>query len=76
MHLLQVEIGKTVRVVSFDGGVNLEHKLRQLGVMPGNIARMLRQAPLGGPVMVEIDGRSIAIGRGIAAKIIVEEEIN
>jgi ferrous iron transport protein A len=74
MHLLQVEIGKTVRVVSFAGGSNLEHKLRQLGMLPGNCARLIRQAPLGGPVMVEVDGRSVAIGRGIAAQILVEEE--
>jgi len=74
MHLLEVEIGKTVRVVSFEGGNKLEHKLRQLGILPGNCARILRQAPLGGPVMVEVDGRSIAIGRGIASKINVEEE--
>ncbi|MBL7164713.1 MAG: ferrous iron transport protein A [Anaerolineales bacterium] len=74
MHLLQVDIGKTIRVVGFDGGRKLEYKLRQLGVLPGNCARILRQAPLGGPVMIEVDGRSIAIGRGIASKINVEEE--
>ncbi|MBC8507339.1 MAG: ferrous iron transport protein A [Chloroflexi bacterium] len=74
MHLLQVDIGKTIRVVGFDGGRKLEHKLRELGVLPGNCARILRQAPLGGPVMIEVDGRSIAIGRGIASKIFVEEE--
>ncbi len=74
MHLLEVSIGRTVRVISFNGGIQLEAKLRQLGVQPGHCARLLRQAPFGGPVMIEIDGRSIAIGRGIAAKICVEEE--
>lgn len=75
MHLLQVEIGQIVRVVSFEGGKKLEHKLRQLGVLPGNCARVLRHAPLGGPVMVEVDGRSVALGRGIATKILVEKEM-
>ena len=42
MHLLQVDIGKTIRVVGFDGGRKLEHKLRELGVLPGNCARILR----------------------------------
>ena len=74
MHLLQVEIGKTVRVVSFDGGRKLEHKLRQLGILPGNCARIIRFAPLGGPVLVEVEGRSIAIGRGVASRIFVVEE--
>ena len=75
-QLLEVPIGQTIRVVSFNGGEKLENKLRQLGLLPGNCARKMRQAPFGGPVLLEIEGRSIAIGRGIAAKIRVEEEDN
>jgi ferrous iron transport protein A len=74
MHLLQTEVGKVVRVIRFQGGVGVEQKLRQLGLLPGNSLRLVRKAPLGGPVLVEVDGRTIAIGRGVAAKIIVEED--
>ena len=74
MTLVQVESGQTVRISHFKGGVGLEHKLRQLGLVPGDSARVLRLAPLGGPILVEVDGRSIALGRGIAAKVIVEAE--
>jgi len=59
--------------VSFKGGMRLEHKLRQLGLIPGNQARVLRHAPLGGPILVEVEGRSIALGRGVAAKVVVVE---
>lgn len=75
-QLLEVAIGRTVQVISFNGGENLENKLRQLGLLPGYYARVVRRAPFGGPVLLEIDGRSIAIGRGIAAKIQVKETIN
>jgi len=74
MRLSDVENGISVRILHFDGGIWLEDKLRQLGLLPGRSARMLRQAPWGGPIMVEVDGRSIAIGKGIASKIYVEEE--
>jgi ferrous iron transport protein A len=74
MKLIEVEIGKTFRILHFDGGILLENKLRQLGLLPGNNARILRHAPWGGPVMIEVDGRTIAIGKGIASKICVEEE--
>jgi len=74
MKLIDVEIGKSFRILRFDGGIWLENKLRQLGLLPGSSVRMLRQAPWGGPIMVEVDGRTIAIGRGIASKIYVEEE--
>ena len=75
MTLLQVKTGQLVRIMSFDGGVGLEHKLRQLGLIPGDNARVLRHAPLGGPVLIEIDGRSIALGRGVASKILVDPNL-
>ncbi|MEN8171581.1 MAG: FeoA family protein [Chloroflexota bacterium] len=74
MQLSNVENGKSVRILYFHGGIWLEDKLRQLGLLPGSSARKLRQAPWGGPIMVEVDGRTIAIGKGIASKIYVEEE--
>ena len=73
MVLLNVKVGKSVRVVRLHGGVGLENQLRQMGLLPGDTAKVVRQAPLGGPMLVEIGGRSIALGRGIAAKIEVEE---
>ena len=75
MTLIQVQTGQTVRIMSFNGGEGLERKLRQLGLVPGDNARVLRHAPLGGPVLVEVDGRSIALGRGVASKVVVEINI-
>jgi ferrous iron transport protein A len=73
MQLSSADNGKWVRVTGYEGGHGLEDKLRQLGLMPGDCARVLRHAPFGGPLMVEIDGRTIALGRRIAARIHVEE---
>ena len=72
-RLLEVAVGKSVRVASFEGGLGVSSTLRQLGMLPGERVRVLRRAPLRGPLMVEVKGRSIAIGRGIAAKIFVDE---
>jgi len=73
MRLLDVTTGKVVRVVGFDGGRGLAQKIRQMGLMPGVWARVIRQAPFGGPLLLEIQGRVIAIGRNVAARIEVEE---
>jgi len=70
--LLQVSTGDSVRVIDFDGGVNLRSKLIQYGIHPGDSLRLLRKAPLGGPLLVECNQREIALGRGVAEKIIVE----
>ena len=73
MQLLEVQIGKWVRVVRVEGGRTLQNRLTQYGLYPGDCLRVLRAAPLGGPLLVEINGREIAIGRGVAQKILVED---
>lgn len=72
MQLLETPIGKKVRIIEYRGGRRISYKLRQLGLTPGREIKILRYAPLGGPVMVDVEGRSIAIGRGIAARVQVE----
>jgi ferrous iron transport protein A len=71
-NLLQVQIGTTVRIQSFEGGKALASKLRQYGLFIGDQARVLRMGVFAGPVLLEVNGREIALGREIAAKINVE----
>jgi len=72
MRLLETPKGKTVRIIEYKGGKGVSLKLRQLGLTPGKEVKVLRHAPLGGPLMIDVEGRSIALGRGIAARIKVE----
>ncbi|MBI9048428.1 MAG: ferrous iron transport protein A [Anaerolineaceae bacterium] len=72
MVLTEVETGKTVKVIKFDGGRGLEGKLRQLGVYKGGVLQVVRRAPFHGPVLLSYEGREIALGFGIAKKIQVE----
>jgi Fe2+ transport system protein FeoA len=44
----------------------------QYGLHVGDELRMVRIAPLGGPVLIEVNGREIALGAVLAEKIIVE----
>jgi Fe2+ transport system protein FeoA len=75
MLLAKVKHGTQVRILSYEGGEGVERKLRQLGLNPGEVVYVRRQAPFGGPILVEVTGRTIAVGRGIAARINVEKEI-
>jgi ferrous iron transport protein A len=72
MNLLDVPINQSVRIVTYSGGKGVSFKLRQLGLCPGKEVKILRYAPMGGPLMVDAGGRSVAIGRGIAARVQVE----
>jgi ferrous iron transport protein A len=73
MCLLDAKIGDRVRVVGFSGR-KMTSKLQQVGVYPGDRLQIVRQAPLGGPLLVRCDGREMALGRGVAARILVEVE--
>lgn len=72
MNLLDLPKGTSARVVDYRGGRNVDFKLRQLGLSPGRMVTVLRYAPLGGPLMLDVEGRSVALGRGIAARVQVE----
>lgn len=72
MQLLDAPKGQVVKIIDFKGGKGVGTKLRQLGLCPGRQVKILRYAPMGGPVMVDVEGRSVALGRGIAARVQVE----
>ena len=72
MNLLNVNNGRWVRVSSFLGGRGMEMRLSQLGFLPGNKIRIIRSAPFHGPLLVQVEGREVVLGRGIARHILVE----
>jgi len=72
MTLLDSPKGELVRIINFRGGKGVGFKLRQIGLSPGREVKVLRYAPMGGPLMIEVAGRSVALGRGIAARVTVE----
>jgi ferrous iron transport protein A len=71
--LNQIYENRKAKVVDIQGGAGIRQRLSQMGIHPGDIITMLRYGPLHGPILIEIHGRQVALGRGIASKIIVEE---
>jgi len=70
--LLHVSGGGQAKLASVSE--HLLRKLRQYGLHVGDEVRVLRTAPLGGPVLIEVNGRELAIGRDVAENILVEAE--
>ncbi len=73
MRLIDCEVSQEVRVVGFDSGCKAKERLLQLGIVPGTIIKIKRLAPFSGPLIVSIEGSDVALGRGIAKKILVEK---
>lgn len=72
MTLLNSPKGQWLKVTALVGGQSLRARLTQYGLFEGDCLRILRVAPLRGPLLVEVNGREIALGRRVAEKIIVE----
>ena len=70
--LLEVPANKKVKIVSIAGGRGPRRMLAQLGIGVGSSIVVKRNAPFAGPLLIENHGTSVAIGRGVAAKILVE----
>lgn len=70
--LLNVPRGQQARLVSVSE--RLVRKLRQYGLHLGDTLRVVRCAPLGGPLLVEVNGRELALGRTVAENLFVETE--
>jgi ferrous iron transport protein A len=69
MRLLDLPLNVQARLLSFD---EVRAKLNQYGLYVGDVVRILRVAPMGGPLLVEVNGRELALGRAVAEKILVE----
>ena len=72
MVLTEAQNGSKVRIEGFLTPAGLAAKLRQLGLVPGDTATLLRQAPFDGPFLLDIRGREIALGKSIAARVLIE----
>ncbi len=60
-----------VEVLDVPRGRGASRHLRQLGVCANEMLRVLSTAPLGGPVLVDVGGSTVAIGRSLASRITV-----
>ena len=75
LTLLELPVGEVAEVVAIRGGWGAQRNLAALGFIPGKKVHKIAVQPVGGPVMVEImGGGKVAIGRGMAAKIIIRKE--
>ena len=71
-NLEQAALRLPVRISGIDGGHDVRARLATMGLLPGVTLSVLNRAPLGGPLLVEIAGSRIALGRGVARKVLVE----
>lgn len=70
-HLTDLAKGEQGTVVAIQGGWGFQQRLRLLGLAEGQAIRKLSELALGGPVVVLVNRAQLAIGRGMARRILV-----
>ena len=71
MVLSRIDPGEEVTLIDIEGGRGLRSKLYSMGLVPGANLKILSRSG-SGPVMIAVKDSRLAIGRGMAEKIIVE----
>lgn len=72
--LSQMHAGQNAIVVRIHGGHGLMSRLGSLGIRPGQRITKLSSMLMRGPVTVRVGNSQVAIGFGMANKILVEPE--
>lgn len=72
MSLSHMRPGQSGLIVEIKGGFGLINRLNALGILPGKRVTKISAMIARGPVTIEVDRVQIAIGFGMAKKIIVE----
>ena len=73
--LAEIEVGTEAEVLELVGGHGFQSRLRALGIVEGTILRMLSRVGMGGPVIVLANRAQVAIGKGMARRVLVRSKV-
>jgi len=71
MPLVMISEGEEVCLVAIRGGLHLRKRLADLGLNIGTTFRVVRVNPHG-PMILAVKDSRLALGRGMAQKVLVE----
>ncbi len=63
--------GEILKIISVRGGRGVMQRLADLGLIPGTTIKIIKSMS-NGPLLLEVKGSRIALGRGISMKLFVE----
>jgi len=69
-NLLKLQNGRSGRIASIEGGKQMVRRMLSLGLRVGTVVNMLNHR--GKSVVIQNEGTRVALGPGIAEKLLVE----
>ena len=74
ISLTWMETGQSGTVIQIQGGIVLVRRLAALGIRPGKKITKVSSMMMRGPVIIEMDRTQLAIGFGMATRVMVNLE--
>jgi len=68
-----MKIGASAKVTGLSRGCALSQRLMAMGLLPGVLIKLVRVAPLGDPITLDLNGSQISIRRSEAAGLTIDE---
>jgi len=70
--LVSLNRGEVALIKEIRGGRSVRQRLGRLGLHPSDKIRVVRNGFFGGPILIEVHGVEVGIGRGMAEQIEVD----
>ncbi|KAA0210685.1 ferrous iron transport protein A [bacterium] len=70
--LSSLGVGRKARILEVGGEAALLQRLLEFGLLPGVVVKLVRVAPLGDPVEIEVLGYSLSLRKSEAAHVQIE----
>jgi ferrous iron transport protein A len=71
-RLTNIKSGKSVVLTAIEGGSQAKMRLVEMGFLPGVIISVVNNPGIG-PLTINIKGSKLALGYGLAKKLLVQE---
>ncbi|EKO3642734.1 ferrous iron transport protein A [Vibrio metschnikovii] len=74
MKLSELKAGESGLITALNElSIDVRKKLMVMGILPNTLVTLIRRAPLGDPLQIEVRGVSMAVRESIAAAVEVEK---
>jgi ferrous iron transport protein A len=68
----QLPVSESARVCGLNGAPAVQQRLSEMGLTQGELVRVVRKAPLGDPVQIEVRGYQLSLRRSEVRSILVD----
>jgi Fe2+ transport system protein FeoA len=69
MRLTKAKTGAPIVVRRLPEYPDAEREIHAVGLLPGGLIRIIRRAPFWGPLLLETEGRTVALGWKVARSV-------